>query len=96
MGVLYSDDESFADDDSFAEDRTKYTRLHQRMEADGITPLTAFCYLLFVLLYFPCVATIAAIKSETGSWRWAIFAACYTTALAWVVSALVCVTGKLF
>ena len=96
MGVLYSDDESFADDDSFAEDRTKYTRLHQRMEADGITPLTAFCYLLFVLLYFPCVATIAAIKSETGSWRWAIFAACYTTALAWVVSALVCLTGKLF
>lgn len=54
-----------------------------------ITPLTAFCFLLFVLLYFPCIATIAAIKGETGSWKWALFAATYTTALAWLVSALV-------
>ncbi len=50
--------------------------------------ITAYSFLLFVLLYFPCVATIAAIKGETGSWRWAIFAAVYTTALAWAVSAL--------
>ena len=56
---------------------------------EGITPLAAYCYLLFVLLYFPCVATIAAIKNETGSWRWALVAACYTTAVAWVVSAVV-------
>ena len=57
--------------------------------ANSITPLIAFSYLLFVLIYFPCIATIAAIKSETGSWRWALFAAIYTTCLAWVVSALV-------
>ena len=57
--------------------------------ANSITPLVAFSYLLFVLIYFPCIATIAAIKSETGSWRWALFAAIYTTCLAWVVSALV-------
>ena len=57
--------------------------------ASSITPLIAFSYLLFVLIYFPCIATIAAIKSETGSWRWALFAAIYTTCLAWVVSALV-------
>jgi ferrous iron transport protein B len=50
--------------------------------------LTAFCFLLFVLIYFPCIATIAAIKSESGSWRWALFTAVYTTVLAWVVSAL--------
>ena len=66
------------------------------MAADGITPLTAYCFLLFVLLYFPCLATIAAIKSETGSWRWALFAAGYTTVLAWVVSALVYQIGSLF
>jgi ferrous iron transport protein B len=56
---------------------------------EGITPLVAYSYLLFVLLYFPCVATIAAIKNETGSWRWALVAAIYTTAVAWIVSALV-------
>ena len=62
---------------------------------EEISPLAAYCYLLFVLLYFPCIATIAAIKNETGSWRWAIFAACYTTVLAWVVSAVVYQVGSL-
>ena len=33
--------------------------------------MAAYCFLLFVLLYFPCIATIAAIKGETGSWKWA-------------------------
>ena len=63
---------------------------------EGITPLAAYAYLLFVLLYFPCLATIAAIKHETGSWRWAIIAALYTTFVAWVVSALVHQVGLLF
>ncbi len=62
------------------------------LHADGqdpISPATAFCYLVFVLLYFPCIATIAAIKNESGSWKWALFAACYTTGVAWCVSALI-------
>ena len=63
---------------------------------EGLTPLAAYCYLLFVLLYFPCIATITAIKNETGSWWWACFAACYTTVVAWVVSALVNQLGQLF
>jgi len=58
--------------------------------------LTAFCFLLFVLIYFPCIATIAAIRHESGSWRWAGFAALYTTVLAWVVSALAYQVGSLF
>ncbi len=62
----------------------------------GITPLVAYCYLLFVLLYFPCIATIAAIKNETGSWRWATVAAVYTTAVAWVLSAIVYQVGICF
>ena len=62
---------------------------------ESITPLIAYCYLLFVLLYFPCIATIAAIKNETGSWRWAIVAAVYTTVLAWIVSAVVYQVGCL-
>ena len=95
LGVLYADNDSFADDDTYSENNEKYTRLRKQMEADGITPLTAYCFLLFVLLYFPCIATIAAIKGETGSWKWATFTAVYTTALAWVVSAAVFQVGKL-
>lgn len=64
--------------------------------AFDFSQLTAFCFLLFVLIYFPCIATIVAIKNESGSWRWATFAALYTTALAWVVSAVVYQIGSLF
>ena len=63
---------------------------------DGLTPLTAYAYLLFILLYFPCIATLVAIKNETGSWRWALFAAAYTTCVAWFVSAAVVQIGRLF
>ena len=63
---------------------------------EQLTPLVAYCYLLFVLLYFPCIATIVAIKHETGSWRWATFAAIYTTSVAWIVSASVYQIGQLF
>ena len=62
----------------------------------NFSPLTAYAFLLFVLIYFPCIATIVAIKNESGSWRWAFFAACYTTLLAWVVSAVVYQVGSIF
>ena len=64
--------------------------------AYNFSQLTAFCFLLFVLIYFPCIATIAAIKQESGSWSWALFAAIYTTVLAWVVSAAVYQIGSCF
>lgn len=94
MGVLYSGDESVADDSESSS--AKYHYLYEKMSADGITPLIAFCYLLFVLLYFPCLATIVAVKNETGSWKWAIFTAAYTTATAWILSALVYQIGSCF
>lgn len=109
MGVLYSNDDSFKDDSNFSSESGKYVKLHEQItqdvaqlhgisyeKAQPIATLTAFCFLLFVLLYFPCIATIAAIKGETGSWGWALFAAGYTTALAWVVSAVVFQVGCLF
>lgn len=61
-----------------------------------ITPLVAYGYMLFILIYFPCVATVAAIKNESGSWKWAAFTICYTTLLAWVVAFLVHQVGSLF
>ena len=111
MGVLYANDESLADDSEVGQGESRYEKLHTLMVGDvaqmhGLAPsdgrveavatLTAFCFLLFVLLYFPCLATIAAIKGETGSWKWALFAAAYTTLTAWVVSALVFRIGLLF
>ena len=82
LGVLYAGDEEV---DS--------TNLAERL---NISPLVAFGYMLFILIYFPCVATIAAIKQESGSWKWALFAATYTTVLAWIVSFIVFQIGKLF
>ncbi len=91
LGVIYADDDSFEDEGIYGEETVieqKYTSLRAAMSADGITPVTAYAYLLFVLLYFPCIATIVAIKNELNSWRWAIGVAAYTTALAWVASAV--------
>ena len=94
IGVLYANDDSFADEEEFSDDE-RYSKLRKMMLNEGITPLTAYAYLLFILLYFPCIATIVAIKHETGSWYWAMFAAVYTTAVAWAVSAAVYQIGLL-
>lgn len=61
-----------------------------------ITPLVAYCYMLFVLIYFPCIATLAAIRQESRSWKWPVFAAAYTTVLAWIVAFAVHQIGSLF
>jgi ferrous iron transport protein B len=82
MGVLYAND---ADAD--------VTSLAERIPC---TPLVAFCYMVFVLIYFPCIATLVAIKQESGSWKWALFAATYTTVLAWVVAFVIYQVGSLF
>jgi ferrous iron transport protein B len=65
-------------------------------EYKGDHKLKALVFLLFVLLYVPCVATIAAVKSETGKWKWAVFSLIFTTSTAWIVSFLVFNIGKLF
>ncbi len=97
MGVLYSNDESFGDDHSFGvENASKYKRLRQVMESEGITIPIALGFLVFVMLYFPCIASLSAVKGETGKWKWAIFVAGYTTIVAWVISLVVVQIGNLF
>ena len=59
------------------------------------TPLSSFSFLIFILIYFPCVAVISAIKQESGSWKWALFTIVFTTALAWVSSFLFFQVGTL-
>ncbi len=59
------------------------------------TPLSAYAYMVFVLLYIPCLATLAVIKRETNSWKWPTFAAVYTFVVAYVVSFVVYQGGLL-
>lgn len=82
LGVLYTNDDDIESVD-----------LADRIP---ITPLVAYGYMLFVLIYFPCIATVAAIKNESGSWKWAAFTICYTTLLAWIVAFLVHQVGDIF
>ncbi len=76
VGVLYTDEEP----------ETGNEKLSGKLVASGdYTPASALAFLVFVLLYFPCIATIAAIGSEAG-WKWAVGAVLYDTALAWGVA----------
>ena len=61
------------------------TRL-QKALLRSVTPAASLAYMVFILLYFPCIATFVAIKKESGGWKWAIFTAVYTIALAWVAA----------
>jgi ferrous iron transport protein B len=62
----------------------------------GWTPLVALAFMVFSLLYVPCVAAIGAVRGETKSWKWAGFTALYTTVVAWVLAVLVYQVGRLF
>ena len=81
LGVLYTNEEDI-----------ESVNLSERIP---ITPIVALGYMLFVLIYFPCIATLVAIKQESGSWKWAVFAAFYTTALAWIIAFVINILGKL-
>ncbi len=59
------------------------------------TPLVALSFMLFILIYFPCIAVIAAIKNESGDWKWSLFLTIYTTALAYFVSLVTFQIGTL-
>ena len=61
------------------------TRL-QKALLRSVTPASALAYMVFILLYFPCIATFIAIRRESGGWKWAIITAVYTIALAWVAA----------
>ncbi|MDP4202245.1 MAG: ferrous iron transport protein B [Bacteroidota bacterium] len=93
MGVLYqADDESGTLKDKLIEQRhTSGPEIGQKV----FTPLVAFGFMLFILIYFPCVAAVAAIKKEAG-WKWAAFTIVYTTALAWLIACLTYQIGSLF
>ena len=78
MGVMYSIDED-------VESGSGETRLQQAL-LNSISPAAALAFMVFVLLYFPCIATFGAIMAETGGWKWPLFSAIYTILVAWVMA----------
>ena len=109
LGVMYADEEPVAvaggSDDTAqvgepvitneVEDAVAETRL-QRALVKSVTPAAALAYMVFILLYFPCIATFVAIKNESGGWKWAIITAVYTIVLAWVAAFITFRIASLF
>jgi len=58
------------------------------------SPLVGISFMLFILIYMPCVAVVATVRKESGNWKWALFLITYTTLLAWILSFLVFQIGS--
>jgi ferrous iron transport protein B len=96
MGILYQADLE-ADETSGSLIEKLQRQVHSSGSLSGqrvFTPLVAFGFMVFVLIYFPCIAVIAAIKKESN-WKWAIFSMIYTTVIAWTASFLIYQIGSL-
>jgi ferrous iron transport protein B len=76
------------------EDRADHA-LQDALRASGMTALSALAMMVFVLLYLPCLATVAAIRRETGSAKWMLFSIAYSTSMAWLMAFLVYQGGLL-
>jgi len=98
MGVLYG-----TQDELPQESENSLPQILQKVKyTDGphigkpiFTPLVGISYLLFILVYMPCIAVIITVSRESGSWKWALFLILYTTALAWLLSFSVYQLGSL-
>lgn len=81
MGVIYSTEDEH--------------RLGDALQSSGMTPLRAYAFMVFALLYIPCIATFATMKAEMGSFRWALFGSTYSLILAWGLSFVIYQCGRL-
>ena len=91
LGTLHSVGEVDEESESLRQ------RLQSQTRPDGskkFNPLVAYSIMIFVLLYIPCIAVIAAVKRETNSWKWPIFMIFYTTGIAWIASFIVYQGGR--
>lgn len=98
LGVLYQVDESIQ-----THSQSLIEKLQTQVYPDGprkgqkvFNKVVAFSFILFVLLYFPCIGVIAAIGKESGHWKWGLFTVAYTTIIAWTVSFVFYQTANLF
>ncbi len=99
LGVMYVDEPVVSGGGDVSADSVELasgeTRL-QRALVRSVTPAAALAYMVFILLYFPCIATFVAIKNESGKWKWAILTAVYTIAVAWIAAFLTFRLASLF
>ncbi|MFO7810783.1 MAG: ferrous iron transport protein B [Candidatus Delongbacteria bacterium] len=86
LSILHADEEG--------NDLPEKLRNSSSFDHNGSYKLKALTFLLFILLYLPCIATVIAVKNESGKWRWALFSAFFTTSVAWIVSFAVFNIGK--
>lgn len=93
MGVLYSSDTQEETEELTEEEEG--IRLSKSVAHSGMTTVGALAFLIFILLYMPCIPTCISIKNESNRWGWALFAATYTTALAWILSTFVFTIGTM-
>ncbi len=95
MGVLYQTDPNVGESSLIEKIREQKYVNGPRKGQPVFTPLVALSFMLFILIYFPCIAVVAAIKNESGSWKWSLFLVVYTTFLAWLVSFIIYQMGTL-
>jgi ferrous iron transport protein B len=98
MGVLYGTRHYHEKDKKSTLPSILQSEIYQEGSRAGqkvFTPLAGISFLLFILIYMPCVAVVAAVKKESGNWKWALFLICYTTALAWMLSFAVYQVGSM-
>lgn len=86
IGVLYSENDAEENMGPLSE---KLKAINPETGQPDFTPLIAISFMVFVLLYLPCIASIVAIVKEAGSWKWGVFSIVYNTSIAWIVSFLV-------
>ena len=91
LGVLYSE----IDADETISLSKKISQPNPVTGVPDFTPLVALSFMVFVLLYFPCIASVIAVAKEAGSWKWGAFTVLYNTGVAWIVSFLVYQIGLL-
>jgi ferrous iron transport protein B len=77
-----------------ADETEKSEALKLALKKSGMTPLSAYAMMAFILIYIPCLATISVIRRETNSWKWTIFSISYSTILAWGIAFLIYQGGK--
>lgn len=92
LGVLYSGNSEATQADM----GKRLQQINPQTGKPDFTPLVAMCFMIFVLIYVPCLATIVAIVKESGSWRYGLFTLAYDTAVAWIISFVVYQVGTLF
>ncbi|MBR6416676.1 MAG: ferrous iron transport protein B [Bacteroidales bacterium] len=91
LGVMYSQGAKISEGEDLSEDTALQAALSQAIQWPA-----ALAFMVFILLYFPCIATFVAIKNETGKWKWAIACITYTMVVAWICAFITFKIGMLF